>query len=1027
VKNLEQKSYQKTFRALVFVVAVFSILFSSLKNSFAEDATGYGVGRTRSCSATGRPETLLFDPTSGGKDVEFNLSNPVCTYVAISIYAAVKIAIANMNRVCGSGSSIPRITPSPIQDSIDLTRASVTAASGNTQCSGAIGYGAAGFSLAMSQIAIIYGIAKSVYDDSHVCGSNWMGPNVKEYDMSTPSYKQTVQLAIEGYIRDSSPKLSINSGDKTYREWIYGGVEVEDNPSEGEEACRDPTEPKAQVQYPLQLKVTEEYQLQKYYLKGLEAGNFNCKKYFLPAGSDDPLTKKPATSKRLSDFQKAYSCCQSRSQNYICIHYDDSIADGTPDHVFCRAGSICRIKNISFSTKTLTHDQLICAESYSLCPYNFALSGGTEYCDYYKDGIWNSSEGRWKMITQDQISAASIAGNCSTYSEIRDDKCILNEKAGKCRNYCQYLTHCTKTSTPSFPYQSGLGSPYFSDACINFVGDSQNKTAFNGGFLLGSQRHFSAPIAQCVKETLENLFYNRAGHSSCQNTNEYPSSDGSCPSEQYIRDGNFTYKKGNMVKDTSFFGMIQNNMQNLVRLTITMSIMFYGMNILVGKNNIGNRKDILTYIFKIAVVLYFATGDAWQSTFFKGVYGAGAEFSRMVFKIGLDSNTLKQDGCQFGTYTFADGTLYNSGRNYPAGKEYLALWDTLDCKIMRYLGYGPEVSDAHIASLIFAALFTGAPGFYFAMSVLFMAFFFIAATIRALHIFLSACLSIIIFVFVSPLIIPLCLFKKTENIFKGWLTNLISFCFQPIILFAYIAIFCTIMDKTMIGSATFVGDPPSKTISCKEICKNSDGTIVPFVNGEEPACDQTGQKIYDPNNDSVACLINLNDFGTAPGFEIVGISIPILDNLLTGDIKAKLLTILRGFIVMFLLYKFMDEIPGIASSLIGGTKLPSSEVNAIAMLAQTAGMIRSAQLRAFRGGKKATKLAYNKAKGIARDLGNSGKSVSGLGKSVSGASEKSEGSDHDGGRDNGIARDGGNSGKSVSGPGKSEGSDHDGG
>jgi len=988
VKNLEQKSYQKTFRALVFVVAVFSILFSSLKNSFAEDATGYGVGRTRSCNADGKPETLLFDPTSGGKDVEFNLSNPVCTYVAISIYAAVKIAIANMNRVCGSGSSIPRITPSPIQDSIDLTRASVTAASGNTQCSGAIGYGAAGFSLAMSQIAVIYGIAKGVYDDSHVCGSNWMGPNVKKYDMSTPGHKQNVQIVIENYIRNSSPNLSINSGnDKTYREWFYGGVEVEDNPSSGE-ACRDPAASKIDQAY-------ETYPKQRYYLKGLEAGNFNCKRYFLPAGSNDPGTSAPATQGRLDDFQKAYNCCQSRSQNFICIHY------GGKD-VFCRAGEICAINGISFSTKTLTYDQLICAESYSLCPYNFALSGGTEYCDYYKDGKWNSSEGRWKMITQDQISAASTAGNCSTYSEIRDDNCILNEKAGKCRNYCQYLTHCTKTSTPSFPYQSGLGSPYFSDACINFVGDSQNKTAFNGGFLLGSQRHFSAPIAQCVKETLENLFYNRAGHSSCQNTNEYPSSDGSCPSEQYIRDGNFTYKKGNMVKDTSFFGMIQNNMQNLVRLTITMSIMFYGMNILVGKNNIGNRKDILTYIFKIAVVLYFATGDAWQSTFFKGVYGAGAEFSRMVFKIGLDSNTLKQDGCQFGTYTFADGTLYNSGRNYPAGKEYLALWDTLDCKIMRYLGYGPEVSVANIASLIFAALFTGAPGFYFAMSVLFMAFFFIAATIRALHIFLSACLSIIIFVFVSPLIIPLCLFKKTENIFKGWLTNLISFCFQPIILFAYIAIFCTIMDKTMIGSATFVGDPPSKTISCKEICKNSDGTIVPFVNGEEPACDQTGQKIYDPNNDSVACLINLNDFGTAPGFEIVGISIPILDNLLTGDIKAKLLTILRGFIVMFLLYKFMDEIPGIASSLIGGTKLPSSEANAIAMLAQTAGMIRSAQLRALRGGKKAVRSAYNKAKGIARDVGNSGKSVSG-------ASEKSEGSDHDGGGRRGGDNDGGNS------------------
>lgn len=1008
MKNLEQKSWQKIFRALVFVVAVFSIFFSSLGNSFAADATEYGVGRTRSCSATGIPDTLEFNPTSGGKDVEFNLSNPVCTYVAISIYATVKLAIANMNRTCGSGSTIPRITPSPIQDSIDLIRASVKAGSGNSSCGGALIGGSTNFAVAMTQIAIIYGIAKGVYENSHVCGSNWMGPNVTQYDMSTPNYKKTVQLAIEGYIRDSSPKLSINSGDKTYREWFYGGVEVEDNPSGLKEACRDPAASTTDQVY-------EKYPKQKYYLKGLEAGNFNCKRYFLPPGSNDPGTGSPATQGRLDDFQRAYNCCLSRSQNFICIHYSGS-------DVFCRAGEICAINSISFSTKALTSDQLICAESYSLCPYNFSLGGGTEYCNYYKDGKWNSSQGKWTMITQAQIATSSVEGNCSNYSEIRDDDCNLNNKAGKCQNYCQYLTHCTKTSNTTFPYKSGLGSPYFSDACINFVGDSQNKTAFNGGFILGSQRHFSAPIAQCVKETLENLFYNRAGHSTCRNTNEYPSSDGSCPSGQYALDGNFTYKKGNTVKDTSFFGMVQNNMQNLVRLTITMSIMFYGMNILVGKNSIGNKKDILTYIFKIAVVLYFATGDAWQSSFFKGVYGAGAEFSRMVFKIGLDGSTLKQDGCQFGTYTLADGTLYNSGRNYPDGKEYLALWDTLDCKIMRYLGYGPEVSVANIASLIFAAWFTGAPGFYFAISVLFMAFFFVAATIRALHIFLSACLSIIIFVFVSPLIIPLCLFKKTESIFKGWLTNLISFCFQPVILFAYIAIFCTIMDKTMIGSATFVGDPPSKTISCKEICKNSDGTIVPFVSGQAPACDQTGQKIYDPKNDSVACLMNLNDFGKFPGLEIIGIGVPILLDLLTGDIKAKLLTILRGFLVMFLLYKFMDEIPGITSSLIGGTKLPSSEANALAMLAQAAGMIRGAQLRGFRGGKKAANSAYNKGKGVARDLGSSGRSASAE------APAKSEGSDRDGGEGSkgedsggGKSDDGGDSGGGNNGGGGDEG------
>lgn len=227
----------------------------------------------------------------------------------------------------------------------------------------------------------------------------------------------------------------------------------------------------------------------------------------------------------------------------------------------------------------------------------------------------------------------------------------------------------------------------------------------------------------------------------------------------------------------------------------------------------------------------------------------------------------------------------------------------------------------------------------------------------------------------------------------------------------------------MIGSATFVGDPPSKIISCKEICKDSNGIIVPFVDNIEPACDQTGQKLYYPKNDSVACLINLNDFGKDPGFEIIGIGIPILHDLLKStadDIKAKLLTILRGFLVMFLLYKFMDEIPGIASSLIGGAKLPGSQADALAMLSSVAGMIRGAQLRGFRGGKKAANSAYNKAKEVARDVGSSGKSVSGDSLAKSQGSDRAEESSKSGDRVN----VGGNMGDLAGGGGGGEGEDN---
>lgn len=981
MKIFQLKIFREYLQTLLIFIVVFASLFPFLPNSYAASGTEYGVGRTRSCNSDGEPSALDFNPTYGGKDVEFVMSNPVCITVAVTTYAAFKISIAIMNGYCGSGSPVPRVIPSPIQDFYEIGKATVKSAT-NTTCLAALTPVAAAFINVIAELGIIYGIAAAAYNNTSICGAHvlnnssteegWMKPNPTAYNLSAPDHKKEVELAINEYIHDpdEQDQLSLESGNKNYREWYYGGVEYEDNPDGTSDACRDPAATPEDKPY-------SSYPKQKYYLKGLETGNFNCKRYNVAQGGNDPATGLPFTGDRLNDFKKAYSCCIDRSQNYICINYKDAVQAGTSGgyNKFCRAGSLCTIGGVTFSTKSLDNGRLICAETYSLCPYNFSIGGGSEYCDYYRDGKWNN--GKWDMITPEEIES----GACSSNSEIRNSDCTFNAKAGKCKNYCQYLTHCTKTSDATYQYVSSLGSPYFSDACVNFVGDSQNSTSFNGGSLLGSQRHFSAPIAQCMKETLENVFYNKAGHSQCLNQNESPSANGVCASGQYQTDGSgFIYKKGNTVKSLSFFSRMQDSMQTIVKLVLTLSITFYGMNILLGKNDIRVKKDVLVYILKIAMVLYFATGDAWQSMFFQGVYGSSMEFSRMVFKIEADQNELKRDGCQFGkivlvTADDTNGVVYNTGRNYPPGKEYLALWDTLDCKIMRYLGFGPEVSTANIVSLILAGFFTGAVGIYFAMSVMFFGFFFLSATIRALHIFLSSALSIIIFVFVSPIIIPCCLFAKTNDIYKKWLTNLLSFCLQPMILFAYIAIFCTVIDRALIGSAIFVGTAPSKTISCSEVCKDYTGDTVDYVDNIAPACDQPGQKLVDPMNDSVACLIGINSFGKFPGFELLGISIPVLSNILTGDVKGKVITLLKGALVMYLLYKFMDEIPGITSSLIGGTALPASSPSAVEMFNQTAGFLRAIQKRANRAMKKGAIRAGGAATNATNRYGNQGKSI----------------------------------------------------
>jgi hypothetical protein len=223
------------------------------------------------------------------------------------------------------------------------------------------------------------------------------------------------------------------------------------------------------------------------------------------------------------------------------------------------------------------------------------------------------------------------------------------------------------------------------------------------------------------------------------------------------------------------------------------------------------------------------------------------------------------------------------------------------------------------------------------------------------------------------------LFEKTKSIFDNWLKELISFCLQPMILFAYIAIFIMVIDQTLVGSATFSGNAPFKTMNCAQRCVDIDGGIVAYDGDQPPACDDEGQKIVNPMTDSVACLIGFDNFGKFPGFEIIGIALPVAFDLILHDTKAKVLTLLKGTLVMYLMYKFMDEIPGITSALIGGTPLPTSKADGFSMFKKLLGAARGVQKRLARGSKKGVEKLGGKAREGIEESSNKGKKTEGTG------------------------------------------------
>jgi len=934
--------------------------------------TAFGDGTTknrfRSCTPTAgssgssdnpHPEDLDFDPTGGGGDFMYEVDNPICLAVILPPYILVKVAISKMNYLCGTGSSFPRPYPSPIQDSVDIIKAS--AVSGNPACASSVGNALRSFLGFLYTVGIQYGNARDVYNNTALCGSfdrtdnyddgsgsghqNWMRWNSVTMSRDIPSGKGDAESTIDTWIENCNAssastdctKLTSGLGLRAYREWYYGGVEREDV---SDDACPDVTRRYNSSSDTNKVSYRgNNYPSQKYYMRGTEPGNYSCERFNYRFNKNDPLDGKDPhealSALRIQDYEYAHKCCIKKSQSTVCIERKFCKTGGylsacldvnkTVEHKFCKGGSRCTIGPLStraeYSASFEDNNRMICVSSYNMCPYNFNIGGGSTECDYFKDG--KGDGGSFEAVSPEDIANQ----DCDGKSAIRDANCQLNNKAGKCKNYCQHLNHCVIIAGNDYIYESNISSPYFSSACLNFVGDSLNMYSYGKGVgngdvsITGAQKHFTAPIAQCVRETLENVFYNHAGHTKCGMTGEFPDKQGKCFTDLYV------YKKGeNIGSSRSFFSYVQENLKSAIKMVLTISIMMQGLKILLTGAPL-KQTELTMYVVKLGLVLFFATGNAWQGFFFDGVYNASATFSTIVMNVKTMPNPDQRDGCQFGKISMPDGTS-SIVSDYPAGKEYLSVFDTFDCKIARYLGFGPSITVANIAKLIFASFFTGPIGVYFAVLTMIFGFYMIVAALRVLHIFLTSAFAIILLIYVSPITITTCLFKKTEGIFNRWLPELIGYSLQPIILFAYMGLFITILDTLVIGSATFKGSPPQRVIVCNKICIDQTGSLVPMSKDQVSTdCDlDNGEKIVDPMSDSVACMMNLSNdkFGKIPVLEPLGMAIPMIKDFFSDNGRQKILTITKAVLILFILAQFLDEIPGIASNLIGGGDLPAA-------------------------------------------------------------------------------------------------------
>jgi type IV secretory pathway VirB6-like protein len=793
------------------------------------------------------------------------------------------------------------VAPSTVPNNPYLCGGLTAAGADQTKCCIAAGVLAATVASSVAALNIIWDKSRITYENARVCGHNWnqwkkdeetgemmkekgpyqiclkqlfesdgkIGSNCSEIlskAKDVGKVDQYIQLSkdcLNSAFSGSNPSSGCSTNDKFpskisldnkyYREYIYGGIEFKDN---GNNACKNPwgSEKSKRRKY-----LGYDDDEQKYYMTGGgSAPVFACHR-FLSDGVNE-------------NTQKAYDCCKKRSQTTICIQNRSGLGEvlGSYQHKICKVGEFCDIEDIKFETfESRVSSNYICAKTYSLCPYNHLLGGGSEK----------------RKISSDP------------------------NRYGAAENYCQYMNHCTKLPILPYVYSSNLDGAWVSGACRDLKGDSQNVYGFSTQVIPTNTRHFSAPMAQCFKESVANLFLNRAGETKCESPSEAADSTGYCSS-------GYIYKKGDLLPGDSFFAKMQKNLKTAIKMGLVVSIVAFGYSILlaVPKTDTFNKKALLTYIVKISLVMYFAIGNAWQYGFMDGVLGFSGAMSDLVFKLDESGDPATLDGCQFPRFNYADtdeATRYNNPK-YPPGSEYLRIWDTLDCKLARALGYGPEVSVPNLFFMILGGFLDFGAGILFVLGSLFLAFVMLMVVCRSLHIFLMSTTAVILLLYVSPITITCAMFARTKGIFDGWKKQLMGLSLQPMVLFAYLAVMISVFDHAIIGEVRFSGD--GKSEPKKIICDNSSiGDVLvadPLVNGK---INSSG------NSTSIYCIFRTADIKTFHGLEVIGIGLPVLMSMT----KAKVMTIIKSAMIMFIFLQFLDKISSLATELVGGAKLDS--------------------------------------------------------------------------------------------------------
>ncbi len=243
-----------------------------------------------------------------------------------------------------------------------------------------------------------------------------------------------------------------------------------------------------------------------------------------------------------------------------------------------------------------------------------------------------------------------------------------------------------------------------------------------------------------------------------------------------------------------------NNIVNLIKdavvTVMTIAIIFLGARVALGSSR-KPYSEVSILMIKLTLVSYFvlASGVNEYLTLLTDFTAGLSDLLISVLRIDK-AYTVQKDVVDLTTST----TSVVATVQPPGGKE---LWFQIDFMLQRLLGLGgsdTKLLNAMIGiALIMVGLFSMGPvGGWIGVITMFTLATVFGAFVMAIFTYIASMVAIMVLGAISPLIIPMILFQQTKPLFDKWVSQLLSYALQPVILTSFLIFMVAAMDNAVV-------------------------------------------------------------------------------------------------------------------------------------------------------------------------------------------------------------------------------------